>query len=175
MLVLGAIEANAAASRGENDGCAVLGQLVTSQLDALSAGLFITRLRGDTGETVPMLDAPGYCASTAAAVSRAFGGAMINAGIPVTWGHGPLVPIDYCMDRYLPRCYPIIGPPVTAQERSFVHDAWKAISRSVADAMPYGVGSDMAVFDQSALKSSLAINLRHELSVQRDAPGRATR
>jgi hypothetical protein len=122
-----------------------------------------------------MPDAPGYCATTAATVSRAFGGAMINAGIPVSWGDGPLVPIDYCMDRYLPHCYPLFGPPVTAQERSFVHDAWKAISRSVADSMPYGVGSDMAVFDRRALKSSLAINLRYELSIERNASGRATR
>jgi hypothetical protein len=178
ILALVAIEANAAVGRGNNDGCAVLGQLVSSQLDALSAGLFGTRLRGDTGESVAMPDAPGYCASTAATVSRAFGSAMHNAGIVVSWRASPLIPVDYCLDRYLPHCNPIIGPPdgsVTAQERRFVHDAWKAISRGVAGAMPYGVGSDMAVFDELALKSSLAINLRYELSVEKNAPGRATR
>lgn len=173
-----AFEANAAVGRGDSDGCAVLGQLVTSQIDALGAGIPDALSRGSSRDTVAMPDAPGYCASTAATISRAFGGAMHNAGIAVSWGAGPLVPIDYCMDHYLPRCYPIIGPPgasATAQERSFVHDAWKAINRSVTSVMPYGVGSDMAVFDRNALESSLANSLRFELGVGKKLPGRATR
>lgn len=178
MVGIAAMDARAAPGRGDYDGCAVLGQLITSQIDALSPGM-PSRLPVDrVWETIAAPDAPGYCASTAATVSKAFGGAMLKTGIVVTWGRGPLVPVDYCMDHYLPHCYPIIGPPgtsATAQELSFVHDAWKAVSRSVMGAMPYGVGSDMAVFDRTALGSSMAGNLRFELAVEKKSPGRAAR
>lgn len=172
------VEANAAIAHGDNDGCAVLGQLVTSQIDALSAGVPDALQNGDSWQSVAVPDAPGYCASTAATISRAFGGAMLNAGIAVSWGTGSRLTIDYCMDHYLPRCYPIIGPPggsATAQELSFVHDVWKAVSRSVISAMPYGIGSDMAIFDRKALGSTISNSLRFELSVENKSPGRATR
>lgn len=178
MVVAVAVDAHAAVGRGDHDGCAVLGQLVTSQIDALSPGMPSGLPADRLWDTIAAPDAPGYCASTAATVSRAFSGAMLNAGIAVSWVAGPFVPIDYCLDHYLPRCYPIVASPgnsVTARELSFVHDTWKAVSRSVTGAMPYGVGSDMAVFDRQALRSSLASSLRFELTVEKNVPGRATR
>jgi hypothetical protein len=171
-------DAGAATSRKETDGCAVLRHIVRSQIDDWSASAVGDRARASPGDALSVSNAPFYCSATAATVSNAFGSAMQAAGMPVSWSAESSVPADYCPDRYLLRCYPLVGPPGgsgMATQPRYVHNVWQAIIRSVMDSMPYGAGTDMAVFDRHALGESLAHSLRRKLNVEGGSAGRATR
>ena len=154
-----------AAPRGTvGDGCDSLRNVVLSQLrDYARAAEGQTLLRHDKG--APQIpDPPEYCLDTAAVTTAAFGAAMHEAGIPVTWGQQASRSGDYCLSHYLDQCYPRgeFGGTATARQLSFVHDSWRAVSKSVSAAMPYGVASDAAVFETGSLESAIAKRLYRE-------------
>lgn len=148
------------------DGCDELRDVVISQLRTHSNANDEQALLQDTGGKAEYPDPPEYCLDTAAATTAAFGAAMHEAGIPVTWGQQASRSGDYCLSHYLEQCYPRgeFGGAATAHQLSFVHDSWRAVSKSVAAVMPYGVASDIAIFDTSLLAGSMEQKLRGELA-----------
>jgi hypothetical protein len=148
------------------DGCDSLRDVVVSQLrDYATVADGQTLLRQDKG--VPQIpDPPEYCLHTAAVTTAAFGAAMHEAGIPVTWGPQTSRSGDYCLSHYLEQCYPRgeFGGAATASQLGFVHDSWRAVSKSVSAVMPYGVASDIAVFETGTLAGSMEQRLRGELA-----------
>jgi hypothetical protein len=148
------------------DGCDSLRDVVVSQLrDYARAAEGQTLLRQDKG--VPQIpDPPEYCLDTAAVTTAAFGAAMHEAGIPLTWGQQTSRSGDYCLSHYLEQCYPRgeFGGAATARQLSFVHDSWRAVSKSVSAVMPYGVASDIAVFETGSLAGSMEQELRGQLA-----------
>ena len=154
-----------AAPRGAaGDGCDNLRDVVVSQLrDYARAAEGQTLLWKDKG-VPPIADSPEYCLDTAAVTTAAFGAAMHEAGTPVTWGEQASRSGDYCLSHYLEQCYPRgeFGGTATARQLSFVHDSWRAVSKSVSAVMPYGVASDVAVFETGALESAIAKHLHRE-------------
>jgi hypothetical protein len=167
VFVSGAITSAVAAPLGTvGDGCDNLRDVVVSQLrEYAQAASGRTLLLAEKGEPqIP--DPPEYCLHTTAATTAAFGAAMHEAGIPISWGAQSSHSGDYCLSHYLEQCYPRgeLGAAATAGQLSFLHDAWRAVSKSVSAVMPYGVASDMAVFEASALSGSMEQRLRGELT-----------
>ncbi len=148
------------------NGCDNLRNVVLSQLRDFARAAGGQTLRRQ-GEGVPQIsDSPEQCIDTAAVTTAAFGVAMHQAGIPVTWGPQASRSGDYCLSHHLDECYPRgeFGGPATANQLSFVHDSWRAVSKSVSAFMPYGVASDMAVFEPSTLAGSMERKLRGALT-----------
>ena len=149
------------------DGCDSLRAVVLAQLrDYTQAAGGRTLLLADKGEP-QVADPPDYCLDTAAVTTAAFGAAMHEAGIPVSWGAQGNRSGDYCLSHHLDECYPRgeFGSPATANQLGFVHDAWRAVSKSIAAVMPYGVASDMAVFERNTLAGAIQHRLSGEFSV----------
>ena len=150
------------------DGCARLQGIVAAQITAVARGHAVQRATGTGGIAKPA-DGPAYCGRTAQATTHAFGQAMYTLGIPVSWdddSYPGIPPGDYCLSHDLSQCYPrtrdLIGGS-TAMQLSFVHDAWKAVRNGVAAQMPYGVQSDMSVFEADTLAAVLQDGLRREI------------
>ncbi|HSD68324.1 MAG TPA: hypothetical protein VLB07_02170 [Woeseiaceae bacterium] len=144
------------------DGCDRLRDVVVKQLrdyTQLAGGR--TLLLADKGEP-QISEPPKYCMDTAAVTTAAFGAAMHAAGMPVSWGAQSSRSGDYCLSHHLEECYPRgeFGGPATANQLSFLHDAWRAVSKSVAAVMPYGVASDMAVFESNSLAGLMEQRLK---------------
>ncbi len=156
----------AAPLRTTGDGCDSLREVVVSQLRDFAKGADGQTLRRQDKGAPRIPDPPEYCLDTAAVTTAAFGAAMHEAGIPVTWGLQTSRSGDYCLSHYLEQCYPRgeFGGAATASQLSFVHDSWRSVSQSVSAVMPYGVVSDIAVFETGTLAGSMEQRLRGELA-----------
>ena len=144
-------QARAEQSRNDAAGCAVLADIIYSEVTAAiwrgphSLGS-VTDERASHGITV--------CAQTSRTVSKAFSAAMINVGADFRWDDEPPHPGDFCLSGFLEQCYP---------KRYPLHSPvgeWSAVSGTVQRAMPLGVASDQSVFSQDALRLALRAELR---------------
>ncbi len=166
-VVSGAVASAMAAPLGRvGDGCDSLRNIVLGQLrDYAKAANGQSLMRPDNGLT-QIADPPQYCMDTAAVTTAAFGAAMHEAGIPVSWGQQTSRSGDYCLSHYLEQCYPRgeFAGAASASQLRFVHDSWRAVSQSIRAVMPYGVASDMTVFETSSLAGSMKRKLRGELT-----------
>ena len=115
VFVSGAFASAVAAPLGTiGDGCDSLRDVVLNQLRDFARAAGGQSLRRP-GEGVPQIsDAPEYCMDTAAVTTAAFGAAMHQAGIPVSWGPQASRSGDYCLSHYLEQCYPRgdLGEPI---------------------------------------------------------------
>jgi len=161
-LLLLAVSAGAAPLDVGDTGCDRLSDTIAAQLVAFSNAVEEPVMYRDTRGRAEIPDPPDYCMDTAAATTAAFSAAMHEAGVPVTWGLQTSRSGDYCLSHYLEQCYPRqeLGGTATASQLGFVHDAWRAVQKSVSDVMPYGVTSDIAVFETHALAVSMQRQLR---------------
>jgi hypothetical protein len=75
-----------------SDGCAILRQIIAAQFGAISTSGSGDQFDIASRSMTIVPDTPLLCATTAASVSRAFGTAMNDAGIAVSWGG--TVPLD---------------------------------------------------------------------------------
>jgi hypothetical protein len=169
LLASPALSVNASAERLDTagSGCGTLRHVVFDRVGASYGVGNVPSLLRDTTSNLVIVAPPEYCLDTAAATTAAFSAAMHNAGIPVSWGNEGIPRGDYCLSHFLSQCYPRVNQPgdtLTAAQLGFVHDAWKAVSDGVTAFMPYGVASDMAVFDRSSLGSAIGIGFarRHQ-------------
>ena len=144
-------QARAEQSRRHAEGCAVLAEIVYSEVTAAiwrgpHALGAVTDERTDHGIAV--------CAQTSRTVSKAFSTAMVSVGADIRWEDAPPHPGDFCLSVFLEQCYPDrypLGSPV---------GSWSAVSATVQRAMPLGVASDQSVFSQSALRLALRAALQ---------------
>ncbi len=128
------------------DGCAVLAQLVYSEVTE-AAWYGPSRFRpwtNNAGETKVSI-----CNQTTRTVSKAFTSAMTSIGSEVRWGHQYVEPGDYCLSGFLEQCYPGRYPVDSPA------DTWIAVSKTVQQAMPRGTGSDQSVFSSEAMRLAL--------------------
>lgn len=128
------------------DGCAVLAELVYSELTAAAwygPGDF-GAWPGNPGETDITI-----CNQTARTVSKAFTSAMTNIGTEVRWGLSSINPGDVCQSGFLEQCYPE-RYPIDAP-----NNTWGALSKIVQQAMPFGMASDRAIFSSGAMRQAL--------------------
>jgi len=137
------------------DGCAILGGLVYAEV--LRSGWY-----GHRGvEIKPHADGQidiKICSQTAQTVSAAFGSALTQLNIHVSWPAYPGSSGDSCLSHYLSECYPERYPllgETSAWNPAFVNDAWSAVQRSVLSSMPLGSASDISRFDRPELRSAL--------------------
>jgi hypothetical protein len=161
-LSLLAASADAAPLKVVDVGCDRLRDTIVAQLVAFSSASDAPAMLLETKGNGEIPDPPDYCMDTTAATTAAFSAAMHEAGIPVTWGLKSSGSGDYCLSHYLEQCYPRqeLGGSATASQLSFVHDAWRAVRKSVNAVMPYGEASDIAVFETRALAGSMQRRLR---------------
>jgi len=140
------------------DGCAELAQVVHAEVTSNAWGmpdLFAPALH-DGGEARISI-----CIHTTRTVSKAFASAMTSIGTPVPWGYPGIEPGDVCLSVYLDQCYPDrsrLGGTTTT---------WDAVSKTVEQAMPYGVATDLSIFNASALRRTLrsALAKRDEAAI----------
>ncbi|MGI9234485.1 MAG: hypothetical protein ACR2RD_12695 [Woeseiaceae bacterium] len=135
------------------DGCAVLAQLVYSEVTAAAwqTQSFAIPSTGNTlrGEI-------SVCNRTAQTVSQAFSMAMASVGSPIRWPAPTNDPGDVCLSVYLDQCYP---------GRTRLGDGtvrWSALSNTIRIAMPEGTASDRSVFSERAMQMALRTALLHE-------------
>ncbi|MGH8222571.1 MAG: hypothetical protein ACREQZ_06320 [Woeseiaceae bacterium] len=148
------------------DGCARLQNIVAAQIGAVADG-FSWRSSRSAGSGAKSTDGAVRCARTAQAATKAFSRVMFTLGIPVYWEddwYPGIPPGDYCLSGDLSQCYPrTTAGGFTAMQLGFVHNAWKAVRRSVSAQMPYGEQSDMSVFETDSLAVALRQRLQREL------------
>ena len=143
---------------GSVDGCAVLGELVVTEL-ALS------RWFGKGSSGLLLEDAAAtdviICNQTARAVTAAFTSALAGMNIDVSWGYFPPHPGDYCMSGDLSQCYPDRYPLSGRAfgSRSFVVDSWRAVQTTVIASMPLGTASDTSRFSTRGFSTTLSRSL----------------
>jgi hypothetical protein len=128
------------------DGCAVLAQLVYSELTE-AAWYGSSEFRpwtNNSGETKVTI-----CNQTTRTVSKAFTAAMTSIGSDIRWGNQHVEPGDYCLSGFLEQCYPGRYPIDSSV------DTWIAVSKTVQQAMPNGTGSDQSVFSSEAMRLAL--------------------
>jgi hypothetical protein len=161
LLVLGVLVTGPAPAQPTvvDDGCGELRDVIVAQ----SSGALVpvdqpSLLRASPGKPVAP-DPPQYCMDTAAAATAAFSSAMHAAGVAMSWGSAGAE--EYCDSRSLSHCYPRLlnGDRATAGQLRFVQDAWSAVVAGITGVMPYGVASDMAVFERNALRWSISRRL----------------
>lgn len=135
------------------DGCAVLAQLVYSEVTAAAWGTPVDHSAslGDTTRTDISI-----CNRTARTVSKAFALAMTSIGSDVQWTYPSGDPGDYCWGGFLEQCYPQRAP-LGAEAGT-----WAAVSGTIHYAMPGGQATDRSVFSQSAVRQALRSALRRE-------------
>lgn len=125
------------------DGCAELARLVHAE---------VTSSAWDTPDVIsPELDDANIniCIQTTRTVSKAFASAMTSIGTPVRWGNPGIEPGDVCLSVYLDQCYPDrtrVGGSTTT---------WNVVSKTVRQAMPYGVATDLSIFNASTMRRTL--------------------
>jgi len=152
-----AMAVSAAASADEPftgaDGCAVLAQLVYSEVTAAA-----WRSPGVAPATHADAFRPdiSICNRTARTVSNAYTLAMSSLGTHVQWDYPPGDRGDYCWSGFLDQCYPRRSP--LGGEVAI----WAAVSNAVRYAMPSGSGSDQSVFSKGAMRLSLRSALQRE-------------
>lgn len=148
---------------GSVDGCAVLGELVVTEL-ALS------RWFGKGSSGLLLEDAAAtdiiICNQTARAVTGAFTAALAGMNIDVSWGYYPPHTGDTCLSGDLSQCYPDRYPlsAGTAGSRSFVVDGWRAVQSAVIASMPLGTASDTSRFSARGFSTTLSRSLEQKTS-----------
>ena len=131
------------------DGCAVLAKVIFTEVTANAwygsdGFLPVSGRPTETRVTV--------CADTARTVTAAFSSAMATIGSQVYWGYSDNEVGDRCLSGFLHQCYPERYPPGGAA-------AWRALSRTVEQAMPRGVASDQSVFTAAAMGRAIRTSL----------------
>lgn len=137
------------------DGCAVLAQLVYSEVTAAT-------WTSPPDYALPPGDSTpadiSVCDRTARTVSKAFAVAMTNIGSDVYWIYPSGDPGDYCWGGFLDQCYPQRAP--LGAEAS----TWAAVSGTIRYAMPSGPATDQSVFSRRAMRQALRSALRSAIS-----------
>ncbi len=152
-------EAHEAQPDQQEDGCAVLEQLIYEEVTAVSWGM--------TGSDTPLrrLDVPGVvvCLDTALATSKAFAAAMQAVGQVVT-GNLPIDPgMEGCLGGDIEQCITTPSPwlPVARLDDNWqISSAWDAVSSAVRQAMPHGSVSNHSVFSRDALRRAVRAAVR---------------
>jgi hypothetical protein len=139
------------------DGCAVLAQLVYAEVAAAPwyGSDSLWSLANDANNA-----GIAVCYQTARTVSRAFSSAMTSKGSPVRWGYPSVNPGDACLSTCLDRCHP---------DSRRLGATWRAVRKTVRQAMTGGVTTDQSIFNASTLRRALRFAL-DEKSVGTIAP-----
>ena len=101
-----------------------------------------------------------HCRSTVASTTSAFKGAMLDAGISISWQQHSMVSGDFCFSHRLSECYPRVdfsNGGTTAAQANVVAESWLAVRKSVSSFSPYGSSGDTISFDENQLRKSLRI------------------
>jgi len=128
------------------DGCATLAKLVHAEVTSSAWDMpnLFTPALDDAGEGKISI-----CIQTTRTLSKAFTSAMTSIGAPVRWGYPGIEPGDVCLSIDLDQCYP---------ERTRLGSArrtWDVVSKTVKQAMPYGMATDLSIFSSSTLRQAL--------------------
>lgn len=129
------------------DGCAVLAQLVYTEVTAAARygpdGMrTLVDEANDTGIAV--------CYQTTRTVSRAFNSAMTSMGSQVRWGYPSINPGDACLSTCLDQCHP---------DSSRLGATWRAVRKTVRQAMTDAVTTDQSIFNSSTMRRALRFAL----------------
>ena len=139
------------------DGCAVLAQIVYSEVTAAAWG---------GSPVLPLSDGRNLrtdvsvCNDTARTASKAFALAMTSIGSDAFWGYPSGDSGDYCWSGFLDQCYPQRAP-LGVQANS-----WVAVSETIRYAMPSGSASDQSVFSGRAMRRALRTALDREAGLR---------
>lgn len=142
---------------GNAEGCAVLGEIVYTQVAA--AGL-LARRAGSAALYPEPLDVIA-CHRTAETVSRAYTSALSKLNIFVTWRPSNVPVMDPCTSSDMSRCVPREAAfnVFSAANADFIQDSWSAVRRTVQRTLPGGNASDWSLFSKSLLERNLANEL----------------
>lgn len=147
------------------DGCAVLAQLVYSEVR-------VTARRSSSVVASSVHDAfraeVSVCNRTAQTVSKAFALAMASTGTQVRWNYPSGGPGDCCRSGSLNQCY----PQFTASGAS--NRTWDVVSNAVRHAIRGGPESDRSVFRYGAMQLALREALWRERRAYESARSVAT-
>jgi hypothetical protein len=136
------------------DGCAVLAQLVYTEVTAAAwDDSPVPSLSNDETSSADI----SVCSSTARTVSEAYALAMTTIGSDVFWDYPSADPGDYCWSGFLDQCYPRRAP-LGARA-----DSWTAVSATIRYAMPLGLASDQSVFSTRVMRKALRAALRPQV------------
>lgn len=132
------------------DGCAVLAQLVYTELTAAA--------RYGPVRVWALVDAANdmgivVCHQTTGTVSKAFTSAMTSKGSPVRLGYPSICPDDVRLDICPHHCHP------DRSRLGATDTTWKAVGKTVRQAMPNGVATDRSVFNPSTMRLALRFAL----------------
>lgn len=148
------VEAHEAQPEQQEDGCAVLEQLIVEEVTAVSWGI------AGTDTQLRKFDAPGVvvCMDTALVTRKAFETAMQTVGQAVSWN----LPIDPGMERCLggdiEQCITTPSPwlPATRFDDNWqISSAWSAVSSAVRQAMPQASASNHPIVSRDALRRAV--------------------
>ncbi len=137
------------------DGCATLAQLVHAEVtsNAWDVPNLFTPVLDDAGE-----EKISICIQTTRTLSKAFTSAMTSIGSPVRWGYPGIEPGDVCLSIDLDQCYP------DRSRLGSTTNTWDIVSKTVKQAMPYGMATDLSIFSPSTLRRSLRSALAERTS-----------
>jgi hypothetical protein len=135
------------------DGCAVLAQVVYTEVTAAAWGSSPVPSFLDSE---PLRTEVSVCNRTAHTVSEAFALAMTSVGSGFSWDYPTGDPGDYCWGGFLDQCYPQRAP------LGIEANAWTAVNETMRYAMPTGSASDQSVFSGGAMRKALRMALRRE-------------
>lgn len=126
------------------DGCALLEQQVRQQVLSDAGEPAIRLRRSEPGALRER--AFTVCPRTAHTVTAAFGSALRELGLIVTWSPVALRPADYCEVNDIRTCEPVpAGPqPPDDSQLTLIDRTWAAIRTAVLACMPWGSESDVS-------------------------------
>ena len=152
-------EAHEAHPEQQEDGCAILEQLIYEEVTAVSWGM--------TGSDTELrkFDAPGVvvCMDTTLATSKAFATAMQTVGQAVTWNL-PIDPgMEACLGGDIEECITTPSPwlPATRFDGNWqISSVWDAVNSAVRQAMPRESAPNYRAFSRDALRHAVRAAVR---------------
>ncbi len=136
----------------QNDGCALLDEIIYEEVTAAAWGL------GDTRLTDMSASGAVVCAQTTHTASKAFSSAMQSVGMDVTWNL-PIEPdMDACLSGIIERCVTTPSPHLVwgrLDDSFFVSNTWSAVSKVVKSAMLEGTTTDRSIFSRDSLRLAI--------------------
>lgn len=156
------IQAKAAATERQADGCEILGRAIsTAVLQAAESNNYaaVSKTNRKFVRSDPVtVSVANDCGNTTSTTTAAFSSAMSILGRPVGWSDTTPDEAGFCASHILSQCYPRSGggnAAFSASQLRFVDNAWHAISAAVQGFMPYGQSANLSVFSPGILRLAM--------------------
>ena len=140
----------------QNDGCAVLNEIIYEEITASGWGI----TGADLVYTNFREPSVVVCTSTTQTVSKAFSDAMRAIGGEVSWQGSFDQRADTCLSGFIEQCMPANRGYGVPLEGVSTFKSWEAISETVTRAMPEGSATDRSIFGRESMRLAVRASLR---------------